>query len=323
MMKHNKMVDIILPTYNGGKYLEELIDSIIQQSYTNWRIIIRDDGSNDNTKEIIKSKQQQEKDRIFVIEDELGNLGVLKNVLTLLKVAKGDYIMLCDQDDVWFDNKIEIMVKCIMKHENNEGDMPILAFSDSVVSDSNLRVINSSFWKYSDINVDKISLSNLLHRNIVQGAASIFNKELLLLVNQTNANLLDKTIYHDWWIASIASIFGKIYHIDYKLMFYRQHKSNVVGAQQSKKLVSLILKNDKPGIYRYMNTRYLEINAKMSKMLLSNYRKLIPDYYKRLLKFYSSPNINRKNFFKLKLWKEYSICSMIYIMLFGYKCWNS
>ncbi|EEY35290.1 glycosyltransferase, partial [Pseudoleptotrichia goodfellowii] len=109
-------IDILLATYNGEKYLEEQLYSILNQSYPNINLLIRDDGSKDKTVDIIK-KYAQKDERIKFIEDDLGNLGFLKNFEKLLEHSEENYIMFSDQDDIWNPDKIEKSYKKIRETE--------------------------------------------------------------------------------------------------------------------------------------------------------------------------------------------------------------
>ena len=100
-------VDILLATYNGERFLQKQIDSILQQTYSNFTIYIRDDGSKDGTIKIIKDYAQKYPNKILFIEDILGNLGVTQNFNELMKYSSANYIAFSDQDDIWLPQKIE------------------------------------------------------------------------------------------------------------------------------------------------------------------------------------------------------------------------
>ena len=114
------MIDIVLATYNGEKYVGEQIESIINQTYKDWKLIIRDDGSKDKTAEVIE-KYAAKDNRITIIKDGIGNLGFNGNFTKLLETSSQDYVMICDQDDVWIPEKIEIMFNEISKYSKIEN----------------------------------------------------------------------------------------------------------------------------------------------------------------------------------------------------------
>ena len=110
----NPKIEILMATYNGEKYIGEQINSIINQTYTNWNLLIRDDGSKDKTLNIIKKYEKMD-NRIILIRDNKDNLGFVKNFEELLKKSRTEFVMFSDQDDYWLENKIEKYVEVIEK----------------------------------------------------------------------------------------------------------------------------------------------------------------------------------------------------------------
>lgn len=143
MMKQENKIEILLATYNGEKYLSEQIDSIINQTYTNWKLLIRDDGSKDKTLEILKKYEKKDK-RISILRDNKGNLGFVKNFEELLKNSSEDFVMFSDQDDYWLENKIEIYISELSKLPEEKRKEPLLLHSNSFVCDENLNIKKKS-----------------------------------------------------------------------------------------------------------------------------------------------------------------------------------
>jgi len=112
-------IDILLSTYNGEQYLRNQIESIINQTYKNWRLLIRDDGSQDKTIEILEYYLRKHKDKIVLIEDGQKHLGASKSFFRLLGYSDAKYIMFCDQDDVWLPYKIEKTYNKMKELEKN------------------------------------------------------------------------------------------------------------------------------------------------------------------------------------------------------------
>lgn len=219
-------VDILMGTYNGEKYLSNQIESLLNQSYKNWKLIIRDDGSTDNTIKIILKYIEKYPNKITIIQDNKKGLGPKDNFLELLKYSNEDYIMFCDQDDIWLPHKIKVSLEKIMDIEENK---PALVHSDLKVVDENLNIISKSFWKYANIDYKIQNTNRLIVQNNVTGCTVIINRKLKNLVV---GKFFNRSIMHDWVIAIVASLFGKIEYIEDQTILYRQHGSNKIGAKK-------------------------------------------------------------------------------------------
>ena len=132
----NENVAILMSTYNGEKYLEEQVKSIISQDYTDWHLYIRDDGSTDNTVSLIKKITRDNEKITFLNENKPKNLGVTGSFMDLLANTKAQYYMFSDQDDYWMEDKISATLKKMQASEI--GDMHICVHSNLTVVDTNL-----------------------------------------------------------------------------------------------------------------------------------------------------------------------------------------
>lgn len=223
------MIDILMATYNGAKYVTKQIDSILNQTYTDWKLYIRDDGSNDGTKEILQDYENKYPNKIVVIRDNKKGLGAKGNFVELMKYSKSKYCMFSDQDDVWLNSKIEDSINKMLEIENIEGsNFPILVHTDLKVVDDKLEIINESFWNYQNLDKNKTDLRNLLVQNNITGCTMLMNRGLMNLCK----NIPEDCIMHDWWIGLVASAFGKMCIVDKPTMLYRQHGNNEVGAHK-------------------------------------------------------------------------------------------
>lgn len=225
----NGCVDILLATYNGEKYFSQQIQSILAQTHSSFRILIRDDHSTDNTRQLIQQWKQNDPERIIIIED-FKRLGVKGNFSALMEHSTAPYIMFCDQDDIWDPNKIARTLACLKNLEVEKGTRcPILVHTDLRVVDQKLQPIHSSFWKYSNLNPYKFqSLNRLLVENVVTGCTVMINRPLLDLAWPIPKDC----IMHDWWLALTAAAFGKIGLVQEATLSYRQHGANTVGAKK-------------------------------------------------------------------------------------------
>ena len=147
-MIENKRIDILMATYNGEKYLVEQLDSIINQTYRNWNLLIRDDNSTDKTLEIIQNYHKKDK-RIKILKDNKGNLGIVRNFEELLKSSESEFIMFSDQDDIWVENKLDMYLKMIEKIKNKG----FMIHSDAILFDKNKsNILKDTFISKKAIN---------------------------------------------------------------------------------------------------------------------------------------------------------------------------
>lgn len=230
MNAEERTVAICLATYNGARYIKEQIFSIIKQQYTNWMLFIRDDGSSDNTVEIVKAFIREYGDRIVLIEDCLDCGSSKKNFAAILAWVKKNYqfpyYMFCDQDDVWEKDKIQVSMEKMIEEERKHE--VVLVHTDLQVVDAELNNLGESFFSYQALNPKEYRLNRLMVQNNVTGCTMLWNKALNDLIDLDE----ETVIMHDWWIALAAAAFGKIACVEKPTMKYRQHGKNVVGASK-------------------------------------------------------------------------------------------
>jgi glycosyltransferase involved in cell wall biosynthesis len=257
-------ISILLSTYNGELYLQEQIDSILTQTATNWVLYIRDDGSTDKTNAIIEDYIQKFPEKIKAINDNVGNLRSAGSFMYMLSVVDSDYYMFCDQDDVWLPFKIEKTYSKIKELERNNPNKGALVFTDLIVVDYNLKVINSSMWNYSKINPENTKdLYRTTCLSSVTGCTIMFNN----LIKEKVLPYPKVARMHDWWITLNTIYFGVVDYISEPTIQYRQHNSNVLGADQLskyhylKKLGSLKrVVNNNIKVLKMLNALRFEIN---------------------------------------------------------------
>ena len=215
-------VNILMSTYNGQQFLAEQIRSIQDQSYTDWTLFIRDDGSSDNTKEILKDFERQDS-RIHLIDsDKSDNLGVIKSFHKLVNHDRADYYFFSDQDDVWLPNKLELSLK---EAQNYPADLPLMVYMDLKVVNQDLKIMTESMVK-SQSHHANTELVQELTENTVTGGVAMINHALAEMWQET-----DDILMHDWYLALLASAFGNLVFIDQPGELYRQHSDNVLGAR--------------------------------------------------------------------------------------------
>jgi hypothetical protein len=223
-------VDILLATFNGARFLPELLRSIEAQTYPRWRLIARDDGSTDLSSAIIEEFARRHGDRAGVLHDEGGQLGACGNFAALLQVSDAPYFMFCDQDDVWLPEKITDLLCSLRQAEARRGgETPLLAHSDLVLVDEALQLLHRSYWRHSRV-LDPAAQRpaiRLMLRNYVTGSAMIGNAAL----RRAALPIPREARMHDWWTALIAAALGEVVEHGAPTTLYRQHQSNELGAQ--------------------------------------------------------------------------------------------
>ena len=224
------MIDILLATFNGEKYLPELLDSIQKCAVDlKVRLIVRDDGSSDRSVAIVEAFAQHSDLSVVILAAPSAARGACSAFSALMSVSSGDYVAFADQDDIWRPEKLQRLLSEIRKREFVLGSSaPLLVHSDLSVVDSNAQEIAQSFWAYQKLDPSADSFGPLLVQNAVTGCAMMVNRALVKLAR----DIPDKVIMHDWWLALVASAFGEILVVRASLVLYRQHGANSVGAKR-------------------------------------------------------------------------------------------
>ncbi len=227
------MIHILLSTYNGSTYLPAFLESIAQQTYTCWHIIVRDDGSSDNTVTQLQQWSEAHPNKITIYAEE--NIGCLSSFARLMQIANElqhtthDYIMFADQDDVWLPHKIQHALEAIAKQESLHPNAPIVVCTNLTVVDQELNPIAPSMWEYAHIPAQLLASSDYLNIfNCATGCTMLFNLRAL------QASLPLHTQYavmHDYWVALCTKhTGGYILPLEQSDILYRQHEGNKVGA---------------------------------------------------------------------------------------------
>lgn len=215
-------VNILMSTYNGQQFLAEQIRSIQEQTFSDWTLLIRDDGSSDQTKDLLQDFARQDS-RIRLIDiEEPKNLGVIKSFHRLVQYEKADYYFFSDQDDVWLPDKLEVSLQEARLYPT---DQPLMIYMDLTVVNQDLQVMTESMVR-SQSHHANTQLVEELTENTVTGGVAMINHSLAELWTGTEDILM-----HDWYLALLASALGKLVFIDKPGELYRQHADNVLGAR--------------------------------------------------------------------------------------------
>ena len=223
-----KNISIALCTRNGSAFIEDQLQSISAQSLKPAELVISDDASTDATVELIHQWTGGEKMPLRLLQNQ-EPLGVVGNYEQAINYCRGDYIALCDQDDLWLPPKLELSLEAMQKVEQSFGAArPILVYTDLSVVDLKGEIIAPSFMTYQGLeHVDQEPLKRLLAHNFVTGSTILINRPLL----EAALPLPEAAILHDWWLALAAAALGKIIFIARPTVLYRQHDLNLVGSK--------------------------------------------------------------------------------------------
>lgn len=204
------MISVCIATYNGERYIKEQLESILKQLGDNDEVVISDDGSKDRTHDIIQSFN----DRRIIFLINKGTHGFTHNFENALINAKGDYIFLSDQDDVWVDSKVEDTMSVLKDYD--------FVVSDCITVDKNMRILQNSRFKAFNM---KSGFFNHLIKSRFLGCCMAFRRSVLNASIPFPKN--DFLVEHDIWIAAVAFLYFKSKLIENPLIYYRRHGNNV------------------------------------------------------------------------------------------------
>ena len=219
-------ISVVLATFNGERFLEKQIKSILEQTLPPSKILVFDDRSSDKTIEILKSFDGNSSIE-YAINHE--NKGVTRNFIDGILATETSYIALADQDDIWKRDKLE---RCYHTIKNLEAEgKPSIVFSDLEVIDANDQVVSASFWKELGINDYHFCFDTLLFGNFVTGCTILMDHNIRKYLSRIPVNL----DIHDSWIALLAYSFGNASGIKLPLVSYRQHHNNITYSTSVRK----------------------------------------------------------------------------------------
>lgn len=304
-----KKIIVLLSTYNGEHYLEKQLESILcQRTLHQVDVMIRDDGSNDGTIEILKSYEEKYSSRMKVFYEE--NIGYIKSFFALIQRAEGyDYYALSDQDDIWLEDKIEAAVtQC----EERAYEGPLLYGSSSFLVNDQLEVMGETQKDLKGITWD-----NLLIQNFFPGHTQVFNDALCKILKEDID--CSKIYVHDFWITYMAFLFGKAIFDNQSHTLYRQHGTNTVGFGRNrlewiKERIKRVENNDNKKIAEQIGYFYEKYQTAMDKELKEKIELFIKSqtsFCRRLVYICKTPLYRQKNF-------ETMLFKILYL-LGGYK----
>ena len=231
-------LSVALCTYNGEKHIQAQLDSIVGQTRSPDELVVRDDGSTDDTVAIVEAFARTAPFPVRVLASG-ENLGYVRNFETVISACAGDLIALSDQDDVWLPHKLEALERAL-----GEDPDVLLAFSDAALVGPALEPLGKTMWQAVGLNAsaradfDTGGVSSPLLRGFyVTGATVCFRASLVPL-----ALPIDLPHWHDAWLALAAAAYGRLALVDEPLILYRQHGQNTLGAPSTESKFNRIRK---------------------------------------------------------------------------------
>ena len=231
------MISVALCTYNGEKFLQEQLESIAAQSLLPAEIVICDDGSEDQTIQVVENFSRHSQISVHLYRNEK-RMGVMQNFRKTISICKGDYIALCDQDDVWMKGKLKRVIDFFQLSQNKEIQV---VFSDLLLTDENLNSLGKTMWQQINFN-KKLqkkwmrggALDILLNRgNLVTGASVVFRSSFRNEIDDALSRPY-KIWFHDGLIALMAAKTNSVSFINEATGFYRQHIAQAAGTKIEK-----------------------------------------------------------------------------------------
>ncbi|HGK7124283.1 TPA: glycosyltransferase family 2 protein [Streptococcus agalactiae] len=253
-------VNILMATYNGEKFLAQQIESIQKQTFKEWNLLIRDDGSSDKTCDIIRNFTAKDSRIRFINENEHHNLGVIKSFFTLVNYEVVDFYFFSDQDDVWLPEKLSVSLEAA-KHK--ASDVPLLVYTDLKVVNQELNILQDSMIRAQSHHANTTLLPELTE-NTVTGGTMMINHALAEKWFTPNDILM-----HDWFLALLAASLGEIIYLDLPTQLYRQHDNNVLGARTMDKRFKILREGPKSIFTRYW--KLIHDSQKQASLIVDKY----------------------------------------------------
>lgn len=224
--------EVVLATYNGEGFIEEFLQSLLDQSYADFSILVRDDLSTDRTPDILRDWQPRFEGRMRIVSDGTSTGSAKGNFARLMAETSAERILFADQDDVWTSDHVSTIVNLLRDEEEQCGrECPVFAFTDLVPVDRDLVTLADSYFRYKRIDPNS---SQILSKTIVcvpmLGCAAGINRALLELAVPVP---IDRVTGHDWWALLLAAAAGKVVYSENRTVHYRLHGSNSSSQMQT------------------------------------------------------------------------------------------
>jgi glycosyltransferase involved in cell wall biosynthesis len=295
-------LQILLPTYNGATYLPELLESLRGQTFSTFSLLTYDDGSTDNSIDIVDSYSDHLSIRRISNPDRI-NRGAAESFIHLIDHSDAECIMFCDQDDIWRNEKVEQFIKRYLVSKQRYGNIPLLLFSDLAMFRGENEVVHPSFHAFNGNNpLAAADPYYLILKNTAPGCSMLCNRKLI----EVSLPMEPCDYIHDWWLIISASLRGHIEYINEPLINYRLHESNTVGVIVDKPLPVLISLFSflHPAKFRSVFARHSK-HIKNGRIIFSRHGRRFSAslfWIKMVVGRYIFPSLSRI----VKRWKKYS-----------------
>lgn len=217
---------VILPTYNGERFLEEQIQSILNQTHKNFVLHVFDDRSTDQTGDIVREFAKNDNRIHFYLNSR--KKGIINNVSDALAKVNAEIYFLSDQDDIWLPEKMAKQIRIL------QSDEVIMTFTNLLLVDENGNSLNTDFWSSQEINPWEANQLEIISiKTMVTGCTMAFKKRLLGIA----LPIPEQATMHDHWLSFFAAKSGRVVPILEELVLYRQHSNNVIGALATSQLI--------------------------------------------------------------------------------------
>lgn len=221
-------VQVLMSVYNGSKYLQEQLDSIFRQKGIRVSLLVRDDGSQDNSVELLYAYKEKNSFDICIVEGR--NIGIKRSFLSLIEMADRtcDFYAFADQDDIWEEEKLQAAVR-VLYSADFEDKPSIYASSVKVFVKNEIRGI-----AFENASGKSYQFKDFLLKNYFPGCTMVFNKRLLELLVKHDLSVLNEYPLHDLWLNLVCTgCGGKVFFDNVSYILYRQHEHNAVGVRQN------------------------------------------------------------------------------------------
>lgn len=288
-------ISVVLATYNGSEFLKKQVDSILNQDYPIDEIVVMDDNSTDNTKEILQNYSEQFPGKFNIHHNEK-RLGPTENFRVGASFCKNDFVAFADQDDIWLNEKISAQVKEIKWMEAKFPNLPLVVFHDLTLIDRDEQILDTSFWNYRKFKPNAIGFKEILAGNVITGCTVLMNRKMLDEFVKMSS---DKVILHDYWIALLGYGLFKYSALEKPLMLYRNHGNSVTDKKKGN-IIDWLGSQMKEILNQ--NKQFLKVNIEQAKEFKTKYYDKLSEKNKVALDNFI--NIESKGVLARKLWMK-------------------